>query len=172
MAYNSTSNRKLRIQIISLLAHEYTYATISRHNPKKYTDTSSANNEETEEEDQEARERARMRMDEVENIVKTVMADLDVETDMKFNPPVSRYIFRKARAHYASHKHALAPIPRTKVSRWHWSLEVVVSLEARIKQSSHTILIFLFQRAIVSFVQDPLNTQQVCIRENLELQKD
>lgn len=123
IAYNMTTNRKLRIQILSLLAPEVTYSMIEQFNPTSYKDKSSIRRDEAEE---AAAERQILGNEQLENMVKDVMPAA-VRGDLKFNPPVSRYIFRKARAHYASHKHALAPMAKTKITRWHWDLETVVS---------------------------------------------
>ena len=101
----------MRIQILSLLANEYSYAEVSKFNPPNYKDTSSVKREEREEEDLEVEDRT---------------ADQVVEEHLYFLYPVSRYIYRKARAHYHQHKHALAPMPKSKITRWHWDLETVV----------------------------------------------
>ena len=133
-AYNATTDRKLRIQILSLLANEYTYATLAQFNPKNYKDTSSVKRSERLEEEGEKLE--------MESEVSTEsVPEIKVQDNLTFLYPVSRYIYRKARDHYRRHKHALARIPDTKITRWHWSLELV--------------------RSIVEFVSDPLNTQQV-----------
>ena len=111
----------MRIQILSILANEYSYAAIAKFNPKNYKDTSSVKPEERDEEraEEEAlldQERGPLGLEQV------------VDENICFLYPVSRYIFRKARSHYHQNKHAFAPLPKSKITRWHWDLHTVVNI--------------------------------------------
>ena len=141
-ACNATADPRLRTQILSLIVNEVPYSFIAKNcNPLWYKDTSSISREEREEEKEEEEAIEEIGRMDVENATKVLVPDIQVPESLKFTFPISRYMWRRARLHYKQHKCALAPVPKTKITRWHWDLETV--------------------RAVVDFVADPLNTQQV-----------
>lgn len=141
-ACNSTADPRQRIQILSLICNEVPYSFIANNcNPLWYKDTSSISKEEQEEEDVVKATMEEVKSMSSEKASEVSVQDIQVPKDVKFDFGVSRYMWRRAKAHYRQHKYALAPVPKTKITRWHWDLETV--------------------RAIVDFVSDPLNTQQV-----------
>ena len=133
-AYNACDDRRLRIQILSILGNDFTYPMIARYNSKNYKDTSSVSKQEREEEERQGDCNESKQNDTI---------------GLTFNPPVSRYIFRKAKIHYRENKRAFAPVPKPIYTRWHWDLETV--------------------EAIVDFVTDPMNTQQVRMNESIKI---
>ena len=139
---NSSADPRLRIQILSLIVNEVPYSFIANNcNPTWYKDKSSVSREEKEDEEAEAEAKEEVKNMDPEEANKLLVLDIQIPDDLKFTFPVTRHMWRRAKVHYKQHKHALAPVPKTKITRWHWDLETV--------------------RAVVDFVSDPLNTQQV-----------
>ena len=139
---NATADPRLRIQILSLIVNEVPYSFIANNcNPTWYKDKSSISREEKEEEKAEAEAKEEIKNMDPEDANKALVFDIQIPEGLKFTHPVTRHMWRRSKVHYDQHKCALAPVPKTKNTRWHWDLETV--------------------RAVVDFVSDPLNTQQV-----------
>ena len=116
---------------MSLLASEFTYSALAKLHHSAYKGDTSSVSKSEADEEEEQSGQA----DEVaKKIEDGIISD-------RFRYPVTRYIFRKAREHYQRHKYGLAPMPKTKIARWTWDADTI--------------------EAIVDFVTDPLNTQQV-----------
>ena len=139
---NSTADPRLRVQILSLIVNEVSYPFIAQHcNPIWYRDRSSVSKEEEKEERAVAAEIGEVQEMDPEEANKVLVPDIQIPEGLRFEFPVTRHMWRRAGYHYKQHKCALAPVTKKKTARWHWDLETV--------------------RAVVDFVSDPMNTQQV-----------
>ena len=63
--------------------------------------------------------------DDNENILPREMPDLE---NICFNPPITKYYYRRARLHYREHKRALAPVHRRREIHITWNHETICAI--------------------------------------------
>ena len=120
-AYNSAPNYPVRIQILSAIVKNYTYAQLNKFNKEP----------ETIEEDEET--------------------TVDIETKgLHLSPPLSRHIYNAANDHFDFYKHGLERIVRKPIAHWRFDLETVNGIIRFVNSPAITQAVAFGSRLIAS----------------------
>ena len=98
LAYNQANNYPIRIQILSVVANNYTFAQLNTFNlePQPL------------EEDEEVQ--------------------MTLKSDLKWCPPLTRWTFNNAKDHYIKHGYGLVPVIRAKRVMWKFDKKTIQTI--------------------------------------------